>query len=82
MDRDENMSKAMQAESMWHEEIESKGLRQTLADRLRFHGGLDVKTAVESTGACITTIQRHFRAMSENGIGFFDTPEGDHLKPA
>lgn len=62
------MSKKSQKESAWAEEIAESGLPGTIADRLRFHGTLDIGFVVRYCGCAQATAKKHLDRLVRDGL--------------
>lgn len=51
--------------AMWAEEIAKAGLRNALADRIRFHISMSLEELVDLTGFSLQTIRKHCKALEQ-----------------
>ena len=51
----------------WKDEIQSKGAKAALLDRLAFHGGLTLQQAVQMTGLAQSTVKKHLNKLTQEG---------------
>jgi hypothetical protein len=53
------MSLKTQDEVTWSEEVAEHGLKETISNRLKFHGDLYLMFVVRFTGCVMTTTKKH-----------------------
>ncbi len=61
------MSQERQSTALWADEIEENGLSAVIADRLKFHGGLNINFVMHNTGCCAATVRKHLERLVQNG---------------
>lgn len=62
------MSRRTQEYSAWNEEIAKIGLKATIIDRMKFHGGLSLKFVMNYTGCAMATAKKHLDRMVDQGL--------------
>jgi Fic family protein len=62
------MSPTIEVIPHWENEVESKGSKAALLDRLAFHGGLTLEQAAQMTGLAQSTVKKDLNELAHEGL--------------
>jgi predicted ArsR family transcriptional regulator len=76
------MSKRTQQDAGWNEDVARKGIAVTIAERLKFHGGLHLGWTARYCGCCVATARKHLDRLVETGQATKEFQGNDwHYRP-